>query len=220
MNDARLDPPPGALGRDPSPPPRPRPDLELLVRQMARDPSSPAAFEQLVRCYGRELIQFFANRGFRESAQDLAQETLVRVYQHIGGFRGEAGVRTWILKIAANLWKNELRRRSAQMRSGDEVSIDKAFGEGSEENPCVLEPEAPGDDPHQSAEQAELEKTVGEAMATLPLRIRSCLELQYFQGLKLREIAQVQGVSVATVKSQVQEGKKRLKPLLEDRLDL
>ncbi|NJP07908.1 MAG: hypothetical protein HC837_20935 [Chloroflexaceae bacterium] len=67
-------------------------------------------FEELFGEYFPICQRYFLHRGCSdERAKDLAQDALLRVYNGIGGFRGEASFDTWFFRLLGNLWKNELR---------------------------------------------------------------------------------------------------------------
>lgn len=168
-------------------------------------------FRPLFDRYQRAVCAFFANRGFsHEESLDLTQETFLRVYKGIGGFRGEVAFKTWLLRIAANLWKNELRRRAADKRDAAEVPL----AEGGEHAAgTVADPGGAADPPaplHHvlAAERVEVARRLIRA---LPPQMRRCLLLRLDQQLKYREIAGVMQLSVDTVKSQLSQARERLR---------
>jgi len=134
----------------------------------------------------------------RETAEDVAQQTLVLAYRHAGRFRPGARVSTWLLAIAANLCRTEVGRRARR--------------------PIVscaahAEPEAPG-----SVEAAALRRLEGErvydAMDALSAEHRLVVILFYYEGLSHAEIARVCGCAVGTAKSRLHYALARLRRLL------
>jgi RNA polymerase sigma-70 factor (ECF subfamily) len=162
-------------------------------------------FQQIFRRHYRSVSCFFAYRGFdTEECRDLTQETFFRVYRGMEGFRGEAGIKTWLYTIAANIYRNEIRDRQAEKRSADEVSLDEALEQ------------APGDsqDPLSGVLTDERARLLREAVDGLPPRMRHCVLLRLDRGLKYREIALLLQVTEDTVKAQLFQARQRLYRIL------
>ena len=82
------------------------------------------SFRRLVQEYGAAIEQFFLLRRFSpEEAEDLAQDTFFNAYRGIHTFRHDASPKTWLLGVALNVLRNELRRRSAVKRAAVEVPL-------------------------------------------------------------------------------------------------
>ncbi len=185
---------------------------------------TPKLDEELQRLfdrYFRSIVHFFLNRGLaREEALDLTQETFLRVYRSLQGFRGEAGVQTWLFRIATNLWNNEVRRRKAEKREGWEVSLEGVVEGG---HPVRAdrhfdgwsEPAGPLD----SMLDDERRQMLRESLDELPPQMRRCVLLRIDQNLKYREIAGVMQVSIETVKSQLSQARDRLERKLGSYFD-
>lgn len=175
-------------------------------------------FRQLFDRYHRAVYAFFANRGFsREESLDLTQETFLRVYKGIEGFRGDVELKSWLLRIAANLWKNELRRRSAEKRDAVEVPLERTAGQAA---PSVREPAvppAPSPGPLDDVLAAEQVRVVRRLLGELPPQMRRCMLLRIDGELKYREIAEVMQLSIDTVKSQLGQARERLRSELDRR---
>jgi RNA polymerase sigma-70 factor (ECF subfamily) len=164
-------------------------------------------FDRLIERYYRPVSYFFSNRGFSiEESRDLAQETFLGVYKGLDRFRGDASVETWLFKIAANIWRNAIRSRSAEKRDGLEISADAAEETG-------LAGES-GFDPLDGALSDERVRLLREAIEVLPAQMRRCLLLRVDHDMKYREIAAVLQISIQTVKSQLFQAKERLKERL------
>lgn len=168
-------------------------------------------FERLFEQYARPVSYFFAHRGFSpEECRDLTQETFLGVYKGMDRFRREASVETWLFTIAANVWRNEVRNRTAGKREGLEVSFEGA-ADGSGAAPAALHDV---DDPLFGLLEEERAGLLREALEGLPAQMRRCLLLRIDQQLKYREIAQVMRISIETVKSQLFQARERLRQLL------
>lgn len=177
-------------------------------------------FRQLFNRYHRAVYAFFANRGFtRDESLGLTQDTFLRVYKGIDGFRGEVEFKAWLLRIAANLWKNEVRRRSADKRDGAEVPLD-ALGADAVPAAATVGSLARGaPNPLDDALAAERVRVVRRLVRQLPPQMRRCVLLRVGQELKYRDIASVMQLSIDTVKSQLAQARQRLKSGLDRHLD-
>jgi len=173
-------------------------------------------FEALFRRYYGPLVGFFLNRGLeRADCEDLAQETLMSAYRGYDTFRGEASDATWLFTIAGNIWKNNRRESKAQRRDGDTLSLDRSPEVRHETEVRVNEREKG------SAEDALVNGLVGaeqrrelwQAIPLLAPQTRRAL-LLHLAGLKYREVAEILGVEVGTVKSLVSQAKMRLRELI------
>jgi RNA polymerase sigma-70 factor (ECF subfamily) len=178
-----------------------------------------AAFEVLFRRFYQPLHGFFANRpALREEADDLVQATLVRAFQRIRQYRPEehAGFAAWLWTVAENVWKNAVRERTAQKRSlpGEAVELDAA-GESPAGSPRAV-PASTAPDPERAALDRERTRVLQDAIEGLPAGMRKVTELRLFQDLQYEEIARIQGVGTNSVRSQLFEARKRLKPVLDD----
>lgn len=174
-------------------------------------------FAEVFATYAPAVSYFFARRGFPpEDCRDLTQETFLKAYRGLARFRDDADVRTWILSIAANVWKNALRSRQAVKRSAaktvpleslsvEEVPVDaEALGVGASRPPSPL----------QDVLADERRRELRKAVAELPPRMRRCVRLRIDHGLKYGEIASILQVSVDTVKTQLHQARKRLREAL------
>ena len=171
------------------------------------------AFTELVRRFqGRvgNLISRVLND--RENTDDLAQEVFVRVFVHRRNYRRGSKFSTWVFTIAANLAKNEIRRR---VRRRNWFSLD-ALQEVLSDSVIQL---ADQREPQESAlEREQLNGVIGKAIATVPEKYRFALVLRDIEGLSYEEIADVLGIPGGTVRSRINRArgmlKRKLQPLL------
>ncbi len=165
--------------------------------------------------YHETVFAFFVHRGFdREDALDLTQETFLRVYKNMGSLRGIDSFPAWLRRIAANVWKNELRRLQAEKRAGTEVPIgrsDKSDGNAGRGALAEEQLAANGPDPLDSVLASEEVSLLRRSFAALPAQMRRCFQLRIDQDLKYSEIAAILQIKVNTVKSQVHQARQRLK---------
>jgi RNA polymerase sigma-70 factor (ECF subfamily) len=190
-------------------------DEEILaaVRSLQAG-AGPEAFAPIARRFLRPLTTFFANRpALKDQADDLVQDTLLRVYRNIGQYRFEAAFSTWVRQIAENVWKNAVRNLQAAKRGAPVESLD-SVPEGREEDESLALID-PAPTPEERALATEQERVVRSAIEELPAGMRLCAELRLGSDLKYREISDVTGIGLDTVRSQLFEARKRLKPILE-----
>jgi RNA polymerase sigma-70 factor, ECF subfamily len=175
----------------------------LAVRAAAGDR---AAFEALVLRYQSRvyrLVRILA--GDLPDAEDLTQETFIRAYRAIGGFRRDSTFRTWLHRIAVNAtWSHLARRRQG-------VSLETLESD-SDADVAASDVAACGDD----LESALIRRqAIDRALATLSTEARLVITLRDIHGLEYREIATLTGVPIGTVESRLFRARRRLRPLLQ-----
>jgi RNA polymerase sigma-70 factor (ECF subfamily) len=197
--------------RDPARPPVISLSDEDLMARVAEEDER--AFPELVRRYqGRVMNLIGRVLNDRECADDLAQEVFVRVFVHRRNYRRGSKFSTWLFTIAANLAKNEIRRR---VRRRNWFSLD-ALIEQFSDSTIQLADRTEGRESRLEREQ--LQQEVGRAIATVPEKYRMSLVLRDIEGLSYEEIAVVLNIPGGTVRSRINRArsmlKRKLQPLL------
>ncbi len=207
-----------ALPASPGLPPKAAPeadDLERWIRELQAGDALGEGSERLYERFWPSLVHFFCNRGLsQQDSEDIAQETMFRVYQGIGGFRFQASFPTWLFRIARNVSSNRARDRKTQKRAGQEVSLEvvaEQRHDGASTAVRQLADRAPG--PFEHTETGERKRALHRAMGELPPKMRAAV-LLYGEGYTTPEIAALLRVKTSTVKSQLRDAKKRLKQRL------
>jgi RNA polymerase sigma-70 factor (ECF subfamily) len=171
------------------------------------DTAGAARFERLVRVHQDRVYGFCLRMVSNpDDALELTQETFESVYLHLGEFRHDAQLSTWILKIARNLSLNRLRywsRHGGRAEPLHELG-DEALG---------VDGERPGT-PHDALEAAGERAQVQRAIAQLDEEQRALVVLRDIEGLAYSEIAQVMDLPEGTVKSRLHRARERLAHLL------
>ena len=180
-------------------------DRELMERVKHGDTS---AFNLIVQRH-KVLLTNFAYRflGDREMAEDIVQETFLRVYKNAERYRSDkAGLRTWMYRIAANLCKNELRNRGRRWK----ILVKPVIGNQDDSDPIEDIPDAvPG--PDSQLEKKELQETLAAAITRLPEKLRAVIILRDIDGMTYEEISQITEKPVGTVKSRLNRARLMLK---------
>jgi RNA polymerase sigma-70 factor (ECF subfamily) len=156
------------------------------------------AFNEIVARWEGKLYSFvYRYLGDPEEAKDVTQESFVRAYSHLEGFRGQSKFSSWLYQIALNLCRSKLRRSTAHPM----VSIDGR----QEDNPLwAVADERPT--PAEATLEQERVLAVREALAQLPEAQRTVIILKEYNGLKFREIAEILDTPESTVKSRLYHG--------------
>lgn len=134
-------------------------------------------------------------------AEDLTQETMLRAWSKQQLLREPRAARVWLFRIAANLWRDQLRRGQSRVAQA---------GALPEEQPST----APGPD-HLAQVQDDAERALA-AMDALPDRQREVLYLNACEQLSGGEIAEILGISIEAAKSNLSQARKKLREQLKD----
>ena len=187
------------------------PDADVVaLAQQGRD----AAYRELLRRYERPVFSLvFRMVRDRAIAEDLAQDTFVKVLNHIDRYRPEFKFSSWLFKIANNVAIDHLRKRQL-----DTISMD-----GSPHASSAAEIEATSFDLADKSESAlqelearELGSAIERAIAALRPEYRSCILLRHVEGRSYEEIAATLDLPLGTVKTFIHRARHQLRELLAD----
>jgi RNA polymerase sigma-70 factor (ECF subfamily) len=183
----------------------------LIERLRARDL---AAFEELVARFERPVYGLcFRLLGDAEEARDAAQETFLKVYRGLGGFRAQSGLKTWIYRIAINQAMNQ--QRWWRRRHRDEtISLDLTRGDSETAIGSTLADHTSS--PEALAIQSESEGRIMRALGEIKQEYRIALLLREIEELSYEEIAVTLGISIGTVKSRIARGREELRRRVKD----
>jgi RNA polymerase sigma-70 factor (ECF subfamily) len=172
-----------------------RTDEELLAAFQQGDVG---AFEALLRRHRAPLFTFLVRMlGEREKAEDLAQETFLRIVKGAQAWEHRARFQTWLYTIARNLCVDQSRRD--RFRRAD--SLDQT---GPDDEPAMVDSVPAGDpSPDRGAESARLRPVLQKALLSLPPDQREVFILREQAGMPFKEIAEMVGANENTVKSRM-----------------
>src|SRR6187402_3197492 len=170
-------------------------DEELVARSIRGDAES---FNQLILRWERPIYALaYRTLGREEDARDICQETFLRAFRGLPGFRGQAKFSSWLYRIALNLCRDLMRRerRAPIAQPAEDVDL--------MELAAAVEPSESIED---LIARRDLSRVVERVMATLPEEQRTAIVLKEYHGLTFQEIADLLGCPLSTVKTRLYQG--------------
>jgi len=170
---------------------------------------SEIAFRELVRRYERPVFSLiFRMVRNKELAEDLSQETFIKVLNAVGTYRPEFKFSSWVFKIANNAAIDHLRKRSL-----DTLSLE---GSPHAQTPEMIEATAlqiseRGESQLEEVENRELGRTIEAAIDELRPEYRSCILLRHVEGRTYEEIADILNLPLGTVKTYIHRARNELR---------
>jgi len=162
------------------------------------------AFDELIKRYESKIYTVaYRFTGNHADANDLAQETFIRVYQSLPSFRGDSSFATWLYRIASNVCRDELRRQQRRKK----ISLDEMISQPGGNLSLADD----GVSPEESLEKSELQRAVHRCLNSLSDEQRLILIMREIQELSYDEIAAALDCSLGTVKSRLNRSRQALK---------
>jgi len=174
-------------------------DEQLIARFQVGDVQ---AFDILVRRYKDQLLNFiYRFVGNRSDAEDIVQETFLRVYKNKHYYKEIAKFSTWVYTIAGNLAKTELRRRKRHkiFSVSNFVNEERDYDIPDREH-----------SPEKKVDSSIQENIIQKAIGKLPTKFKEVIILRDIQGFAYEEISQILNIPLGTVKSRVNRGRLKL----------
>lgn len=183
-----------------------RPSDEDLIERFQK--GDLYAFDLIVKRYKDQLLNFvYRFVGNQEEAEDIVQETFLRVYRKRKAYKRIAKFSTWIYTIAGNLSRTELRRRKRRkLFSVSDMGFEDRDYEISDE----------GYNPESQVEGRLQEEIIQKEINNLSPKFREVIILRDIQELSYEEISKIIKVPIGTVKSRVNRGRLKLQSRLKD----
>lgn len=186
------------------------PDADVVaLAQKGRD----TAFRELIRRYERPVFSLIYRMvRDRELAEDLAQDTFIKVLNHIDRYRPEFKLSSWLFKIANNVAIDHLRRRQLDTISmdGSPHAVTQDAIEATSFDVTVKQESA-----LEEMEAKELGTSIERAIAHLRPEYRSCIMLRHVEGRSYEEIATTLDLPLGTVKTYIHRARHELRKELE-----
>ena len=167
----------------------------IIARGLRR--RDPELLDRLIEQYQHRLLRYLIHlSGNRELAEDLFQETWIRVLERGHQYDGKHEFSTWLYAVARNLTLDYLRKKSPLSLDGLMEDEDRAPMEPADTRPAAWEVVQQ----HQQAEK------INAALTAIPAEYRETVVLRFQEGMALDEIATVTGTKLGTVKSRLYRG--------------
>ena len=181
--------------------------MEQESQQIARGlrRRDPELLDRLIEQYQHRLLRYLLYlAGNREQAEDLFQETWLRVLERGDLYDGKHAFNTWLFAVARNLFRDSLRRKQA-------LSLDQPASDGGQPSETFASGQPSAFDMVASHEEGE---RLATALLHLPAEYREVISLRFHEGFSLEEIARLTHAPLGTVKSRLYRGLDSLVPLL------
>jgi RNA polymerase sigma-70 factor (ECF subfamily) len=190
------------------------PDADLVsLAQEGRE----AAYRELIRRYERPVFSLIYRMvRDREVAEDLSQDSFIKVLNHIDRYRPEFKLSSWLFKIANNVAIDHLRKRHLET-----VSMDGSphAATASEIEATQLEIAAQQETALEEMEAKEIGSAIERAISSLRPEYRSCIMLRHVEGRSYEEISALLDLPLGTVKTYIHRARHQLREALEDTRD-
>jgi RNA polymerase sigma-70 factor (ECF subfamily) len=187
-------------------------DMQMIEMRLAKLAKSGdrAAFTDLVELYKDKIYHLaFRMLGNSQEAEDMTQETFLRVFRNLDRYDETLKFSTWIYRIATNLTIDRLRKRKMTYSLDSDVTVE---GEGMDWY-SILASSEPG--PEGQIVLSDMQRRIREAIDTLPKKYKSVIILKYLHDMSLQEISDVLDMPVTTVKTRVHRGREFLRRKLD-----
>ncbi len=185
-------------------------EADLVRRARAREET---ALRTIMQANNRRLYRLA--RGILRSdseAEDVVQETYVRAFTHLDGFRGESGLSTWLSRIAINEALGRARARKPNVELG-------ALPEAALDAQIIQFPlSSAASDPEKSMAQREIQLVVEHAIDELPDDFRMVFIARVMEGLSIEETSELLGVKPETVKTRLHRARALLRENVERKI--
>jgi RNA polymerase sigma-70 factor (ECF subfamily) len=188
-----------------------RMDEPALIRAAQR--GDERAFEELVRQYDQSVLRMALNLlRSPEDANDIYQETFLRVYRNLHKFRYDCSFHTWLYRIVTNLCLDVLRKRKVRKEEASTI----ATGEGElDRMDSVPEARAQGD-PQRELFSRQLNGRIREVLSGLTPRERIVFEMRHYEGMRLKAIGEVLGTTEEAAKNCLFRATQKMRAALGD----
>ncbi len=163
--------------------------------------------EQLVAEYGDDLYRFCIHlTGNPDLADDLYQDTFVKMVQMRHRLERSGNVKSYLMGVAVNLWRNNIRKENGRMRIAPQADFEVSEGQAADET----------QEPLNKVLKEERNRALSQAVGMLPENLRMVVLLHYSAECSARDISKILHIPRGTVLSRLSVARKRLKERLEE----
>jgi len=169
-------------------------------------------FQDIYNDFYEKIRRYLTRLVGEHEAEDLTQEVFLKASRALHSFEGKSQISTWLFKIATNTALDRLRNKSER----NTVLGDDLYGATEDEAEWAVEQSA---SPEQAVIQKEMNHCIRAIVETLPENYRVALSLSELEGFSNKEIAEITGVSIETVKIRLHRARRELKQKLSLQCD-
>jgi len=183
-------------------------ELDLVRRSLARDE---LAFRAIMLRHNRRLYRIA--RGIVRNdadAEEVVQEAYVRAFMHLGDFRGDSSLATWLSRITINEALGRLRRK----RSRPEVQVEEPRLDAQ----IIPFPQTAIDDPEKTMAQRQILQLVEQATDNLPENFRLVFITRVIEGMSVEETSEILGIPPETVKTRLHRARRLVREQLDKQI--
>jgi RNA polymerase sigma-70 factor (ECF subfamily) len=160
--------------------------------------------DEMMSLYGQDILQLvYSYVKDAVVAEDLTQEIFIKCYKALPTYNQQSNIRTWLWRIAINHCKDY--RKSWYFRKVSTAEEEQEW--------------TSSDNVEEEVIQQDEDRLLAVAVMELPIQYRELIYLHYFQEMKLKEISEITGVKLGTVKTRMRQAKRRLKTYWEESTD-
>lgn len=186
--------------------------METIVKNRIRQVKSgdQNAFSEIVELYKDKVyILCYRMLGNSHEAEDIAQEAFIRAYMNIDSYNIDKKFSTWLYRIATNLSIDRIRKKKPDFYLDAEVKGTEGltmYSQVASDTPL----------PEDEVESLELQQSVQEEILKLPEKYRAVIVLKYIEELSLKEISDILGLPISTIKTRIHRGREALRKQLRE----
>lgn len=182
--------------------------VETRLAKLARN-GDRRAFAELVELYKDKIFHLaYRMLGNKQEAEDIVQETFMRLYSNLHRYDETQKFSTWIFRIGTNLCIDQLRKRKLTYSLDAEVTD----GEGNDYYAMMPSDE---DTPEKQVIVSETQRHIRKIIDNMPDKYKSIIVLRYLHDLSLQEISDVLDLPITTIKTRLHRGREYLRKKLE-----
>ncbi|WP_340372159.1 sigma-70 family RNA polymerase sigma factor [Peribacillus sp. FSL E2-0218] len=178
--------------------------MEELVLKWSQMKDDKSILDEIMSLYGQDILQLvYSYVKDAVVAEDLTQEIFIKCYKALPTYNQQSNIRTWLWRIAINHCKDY--RKSWYFRNVSTAEEEQEWTSTDNVEEKVI--------------QQDEDMQLAGAVMELPIQYRELIYLHYFQEMKLKEISEITGVKLGTVKTRMRQAKRRLKTYWEESTD-
>ncbi|WP_141992984.1 sigma-70 family RNA polymerase sigma factor [Bacillus sp. B4EP4a] len=178
--------------------------MEEFVLKWSQMKDDKSLLDEIMSLYGQDILQLvYSYVKDAVVAEDLTQEIFIKCYKALPTYNQQSNIRTWLWRIAINHCKDY--RKSWYFRKVSTAEEEQEW--------------TSTDNVEEEIIQQDEDRQLADAVMELPIQYRELIYLHYFQEMKLKEISEITGVKLGTVKTRMRQAKRRLKTYWEESTD-